>query len=195
VGIGTVAAVRVLEIVRSLAAMVAAAAAAWCGIALLRVSPVKLARQAAAAYGGAPSLAFSACILTGFLLMPWPDGRGFPFFKTVELTVTDLARSVGRVARDPRSFRSNLSVPLAGEESVGGPALQAVGMLRAKNVDRYQLSSGIAANDWVYEQIVASGWPRRREPDAHVRVIWNSEPTAGCELMSRDRDVSLVYCP
>jgi hypothetical protein len=26
-------------------------------------------------------------------------------------------------------------------------------------------------------------------------VILNSEPTTGCEVVSRDRDVSLVYCP
>jgi len=196
VGSATVVLGRGLEIARWLLVIVGAAGAAWLvWLALPRVAPAKMARQAAAAYGGVPSLAFSACILIGFLVMPWPDGRGLPFYRTVELTLVDLGRSLRGALQDPHAFQANLAIPLAGEENAGPAAQQAVNMLRARRVDRYQLSDAIAANDWVYEQIVASAWPRKREADARVRVGLNTESTTGCELLSRDRDVSLVYCP
>jgi hypothetical protein len=192
----TLTVLRLVEIVRWLAAILGATAAAWyIAVSVQRVSPRQMAKQAADAYGGAASLAFTVCILVAFLLMPWPGGHDSRFYRSVELTCGDFWSSLRRVARDPRSFQSNLSTPLAGEEGAGSPALQAVGMLRARSVDRYELSTLVKRDDWVSQQIVASAWPRKREADAHVHVILNSEPTTGCEVVSRDRDVSLVYCP
>jgi hypothetical protein len=194
--VGTATAAPAVDLARSaLAIVVVLTLAWWIGLVVQRVPAARLAKRATDAYASRSALAVSAGIVTAILLMPWPDGHGAPLVRSVAATLTDVARAVGRVFEHPRSFQSNLSVPLAGEEVVGPTVQQAVGMLRAKGVDRYQLSSAIAGNDWVYEQIVASAWPRRRERDAHVRVILNTEPTTGCELMSRDTDVSLVYCP
>jgi hypothetical protein len=197
VAAGTVIAARGVDGGRWLSAFLAIAAAFWLIGITLRSGPVRLAAsQTAAAYGGASSLAFSFCILAALVLMPWPAGRSAPFFRSVGLTTIELAASVGRVLHDLRSFQSNLSVPLAGEEEGAGPVAQeAAAMLRAKGIDRYQLSPAIAANDWVYEQVIACAWPRKRESGAHVRVVLNTEPATGCEPVSQDKYVSLVYCP
>src|SRR5205085_2956707 len=112
------------------------------------------------------SLVFSASILAALLLMPWPEGRGSPFFRAVELTLVDLATALNSALDDPRAFQSNLTVPQAGEENAGAAAQQAAAMLRARGVDRYELSSALANDGWAWVQIVATAWPRKREPGA-----------------------------
>jgi hypothetical protein len=67
----TLTVLRLVEIVRWLAAILGATAAAWyIAVSVQRVSPRQMAKQAADAYGGAASLAFAVCILVAFLLMP-----------------------------------------------------------------------------------------------------------------------------
>jgi PA14 domain len=201
IGNRTVIAARGAEGVRLSCAFLAIVAGAWFIVVILHSdSTARVARRAATLYGGASSLIFSAGVLAAFALMPWPAGSSAPFFKSVGLTVIELGGSLDRLRHHPRRFQSNLSVPLAGEDEGVGPHVeQAVNLLRMAGIDRYQLSPPIAANEWLYEQIVASAWPRRREPDAHVRVVLNYElsagPPAGCEVLGRDRSISLVHCP
>jgi hypothetical protein len=190
----TVLASRVAAVAASVFAVVAVLAAIWCVAVGVRQLPVGRMATEAGAYATASSLAFSALVFAAILATPWPEGRGSPLFRSVDATVRDLARAIGHAAIDPRGFQANLVVPLSGEEVIGPMAEEAVTMLRGRSVDRYELSQGVAASDWTYQQIVATAWPRKREAAAHVRVVLSTEPTA-CQLLQQGRYVSLVYCP
>jgi hypothetical protein len=196
VRVGTATAARAIDLARSALAMMVVLTLAWCiGLVVQRVPAARLTKRATHAYASGGAMAASAGIVTAILLMPWPDGHGAPLVRSVAVTLTDLARAVVSVLHDPRGFQANLVQPLAGEQVVGPRVQQAVAMLRAQGVDRYQLSAGVAADDWTYQQIVATAWPRRRDPDAHATLVLNTEPTGGCSVVTKGRDVSLVDCP
>jgi hypothetical protein len=192
---GTATAARFAEVGVPALASVAALALVWCAVVTFPAIAAAYATAIRDRDANAAWMALSAGMVAAVLLMPWPDGRGAPFYKSIALTVGDLAHAIRVVGDDPGTFQANLVRPLAGEEAIGPAAQQATALLRAHGVEQYELSNGLARDDWAYQQIVAAGWPSRRVADAHLRVALNTEPTTGCATVERQRDVSLVYCP
>jgi hypothetical protein len=145
------------------------------------------------------STAFEILIFIVTLMVPWPGAGGQPtFFKSIVITAGDLAKSGATVLTGGfAAFQANLNTPRAGEERVLPVNVQEMlAMVRDRHLDRYEISSGVAADAWYAQQIVASAWPSRREADAAWRFAMNSEPMkAGCTLTERRTEVYLVHCP
>ena len=57
-------------------------------------------------------------------------------------------------------------------------------------------SESIEADSWGFQQIVTSAWPRKLEKEAKAEFVLNGEPVlSSCQLVDKQREVSLVYCP
>jgi hypothetical protein len=111
-------------------------------------------------------------------------------------TIRDVHRSAARAVGAPAVFQANLNTPRAGEEVLPVSVREMVAMLEAHDVERYALSDRVASNVWVYQQVVASAWPRRLERDTNARFVRIGEPTTpGCSLIESRTEVSLVHCP
>jgi hypothetical protein len=140
------------------------------------------------------ALAIAVCIAV--LFIPWPDGDGPPFVRSVATTILELNRTTVRMLGRFAAFQADIATPQSGEFVLPNRVQDMLAMLRAHGVKRYQLSPAIAADAWDLQQIVVSSWPRKLEPDANARFLLNHEPlTPGCVLVDRRREVSLVYCP
>ena len=94
-------------------------------------------------------------------------------------------------------FQANLNTAHAGEaEVVPERVLTMVTLLDRYGIAHYGLSDGMAANNWVYQQMVASAWPRRLEPTAPDRFLLAGEPVPnGCRPIEQRSEVHLVRCP
>jgi hypothetical protein len=69
-------------------------------------------------------------------------------------------------------------------------------IVRSHELQRYEISEGLAANPWVTQQIVASAWPSKRQNDAAWRFVLNVEPAlSDCTVTDRRTEVTLVHCP
>jgi hypothetical protein len=137
-------------------------------------------------------------IVFGVLLwLPWPGGIGhWSFYRSVLSTIRDVHRSAGNALAAPAVFQANLNTSRAGEYVLPVSVREMVAMLEAHKMERYALSDRVAADVWVYQQIVASAWPRRLERDANARFVRIAEPTTpGCSLIESRTEVSLVHCP
>lgn len=133
-------------------------------------------------------------LLAAILLAPWADGGRL--YQAVGNTFLQLNRTTVTMLRALAIFRGNINTPQAGEYVVGSTVTEAAAMLRSHGVERYRVSTLIANNEWVYQQIVASGWPRRLENDAKVGFVFNNEQVgAGCNVIDRRQELSLVHCP
>jgi hypothetical protein len=148
-------------------------------------------------YRDGAAFAFSVVIFGVLLWVPWPGGIGhWSFYRSVVSTIRDVHRSAAKAVGAPTVFQANLNTPRAGEEVLPVSVREMVAMLEAHNVERYALSDRVAANVWVYQQIVASAWPRRLERDAKARFVHIAEPaTPGCSQIESRTEVSLVHCP
>ena len=148
-------------------------------------------------YRDGAALAFSVVIFGVLLCVPWPGGIGhWSFFRSVVSTIRDVHRSAAKAVGAPAVFQANLNTPRAGEEVLPVSVREMVAMLEAHNVERYALSDRVSANVWVYQQTVASAWPRRLERDAKARLVRIAEPTTpGCSVIESRTEVSLVHCP
>lgn len=148
-------------------------------------------------YRDTASLAFSGFIFIVLLFMPWLDGgRESPFYRGVATTVGDLNGTALASLRSLNAFQSRLNQPRTGEDVLPTSVREMLAMLRSHSLERYRISDAIAADSWVFQQIVASAWPRKLEPDSSARFILNTERLAsGCSLVDRQTEVSLVYCP
>jgi hypothetical protein len=140
---------------------------------------------------------FSVVVFVSILCVPWPGGRDqWSFFRSVVTTVRDVNRTAASTLRSFWLFQSNLNTPAAGEEILPVSVREMVSMLEAHRIERYMISGGVAANAWVYQQIIASAWPRTLEHDAKARFFLNTEPPMpGCSLVDSRTEVSLVHCP
>ena len=138
---------------------------------------------------------FSLLMFIVVLFLPWPGSQQL-FLRSVENTVRDLHRNAVTAIVNFGRFQSDLNNPQTGEQVLPGKVREVLTMLRGQGVKRYRLSDSIAADNWVFQQIIASAWPRKLEADANARLVLNSDPMlSGCLLMERQREVSLVYCP
>ena len=136
-----------------------------------------------------PAVCFIAIMFT-----PWAVGG--TFFRSVENTFLVLNETAIRTVAGYAVFRDNLETPQTGEQVLGSRVEEMLAMLRGHGVQKYRVSAAIAENSWVLQQIVASGWPRKLEPDAKPTFVLNTEPPLpGCSVIDRQREVSLVYCP
>lgn len=95
------------------------------------------------------------------------------------------------------AFQANLSTPGAGRQRALPQTAQEVLLLLERHpLTRYQLSSSIVADDWDVQQVVTSAWPRTLEPDAADRFLRQSDPIqAGCTVIDKEGEVTLVHCP
>jgi hypothetical protein len=144
-------------------------------------------------------VAFELLVFVLILMTPWPGAGGYPtFYRSLEITLRDLGRSAGRVfAGGLRDFQTNVNTPRAGEDRVLPNAVQEIlAIVRRHELQRYEISDGLAANPWVTQQIVASAWPSKRQNDAAWRFVLNVEPAlSDCTLTERRTEVTLVHCP
>lgn len=202
-GYGTVLAARLVDAaLAALAVAVAVAAAHYVRVGVkgesVRRALAPARASVAQSYRNTPALVFSVLIFVATLLMPWPGGTdGWILVRSVATTIRDLNRGTGRAVAGYRTFQANLNSPRTGE-NVALPASvrEMIAMLSRHDVERYQLSDALAADAWVYQQVVASAWPRKLEKDATARFVLNAESVAaGCSLIDRQTEVSLVHCP
>lgn len=181
-------------------------AAAWQLQVSLRGQGPAIGRWAAARgrdliaflYDYAPSQVVPAVVFVVILFVPWPGAGAQPFFfRSVEITVRDLDRAAREVLQGGfGAFQTNINTPRAGEQILPPRVQEVLTMLRGRALERYRLSDSLAGDPWTYQQIVASTWPSKLEPDAKARFMLNSEPIGpGCTLLDRQREVSLVHCP
>lgn len=202
----TAVAVRILDWLRSTLVLFAVLAVAMSVRAFLSAGPgmagtkwlLARLRDASEGYRNSAGAIFSVAVFLVVLALPWPDGRGRPFLARVVKSLGVLNRTAVGALANFGAFQSNLDTPSAGEEVLPFRVQEVMLLLRSsgRSVDRYQLSDSIAAEDFVLQQIVASAWPRRLERGAKARFILNTEPvTAGCDVIDRQTDVALVYCP
>lgn len=148
------------------------------------------------ARGYRSNLAFAASLVVWLALLFLPGGEGGLYRAVVE-TTGELHAAVFGGLRNLPLFRSNLNTPRAGERAVlPGAAVEVVAMLDAHGLSTYRLSPSMYGNNWLIQQVVASAWPRKLEPDAHALFIWNDDGIpAGCTLRDRATEVRLVACP
>jgi len=204
----TAVAARILDWVRYTLALLAALAVALLVRTFAGTGPGRAGTEwvlgrlrlmsARAGYRSPAGAIFSVAALIVVLALPWPDARGRPFLARVVTALDVLNRTAVHALADFGAFQANLDTPRAGEEVLPFWTQEVMLMLRrpGRSVDRYQLSDSIAAEDFVLQQIVASAWPRRLERDAKARFVLNTEPVAaGCEVIERRTEVSLVHCP
>ena len=178
----------------SVAVLIVVATASYVRVGLAGEAVRQVAFDVTHAYRNTASLACSALVLAGILFFPWPDGG--ELFRSVDATVRDLNRTALAMLAGFDTFQANVNTPQTGEYVLGARVEEMLAMLRRHEVRRYQISDSIAENAWVSQQIVASAWPRQREADAKARFVLNGEPPIpACELIDRQTDVSLVYCP
>jgi hypothetical protein len=200
-----VTAARVVEAGLEGLAILMAVAALW-NVWLARAEWLRASAHSMAALHAAAalrpnllSMPFEILIFILTLMVPWPGAGGQPtFFKSIVITVGDLAKSGARVLTGGfPAFQANINTPRAGEERVlPVSVLEMLAMVRSHHLERYEISDGVAADPWSAEQIVASAWPSKREADAAWRFAMNSEPLApDCTLTERRTEVYLVHCP
>jgi hypothetical protein len=81
-------------------------------------------------------------------------------------------------------------------EAIPGSVLEMVAVLDRRGLATYRLSASIVANNWVYQQMIATAWPRTLEPHARALFILPGEGVPpNCTLTDKEEDVSLVSCP
>jgi PA14 domain len=201
VGFGTVFAARALDFAlfaSTLLVLLAAVAYVHASFGSETVREVldPLTSSVTNRYPDKAAFVFSVGIFISILCVPWPGGRDqWSFFRSVVTTVRDVNGTAGNTLRSFPSFQSNLNTPAAGEEILPVSVREMVSMLDAHRIERFMISSGVAANAWVYQQIIASAWPRTLEHDAKARFLLNTEPLGGCSLVESRTETSLVHCP
>lgn len=155
-----------------------------------------LGRELKKPYRNTASLVFSVFVLIVILFMPWP-GSGYQLsFQAVETTARHLNSTAIRVLGSFRAFQVDINNPQTGEHVLPLRVQEMLKMLRRHGVQQYRVSVSIAEDAWGFQQIVASAWPRKLEKEARTGFVLNAEPiTPGCNLIEKQREVSLVYCP
>jgi len=152
-------------------------------------------RDVTTSYRNAASLVFSIAIFIAVMFVPWPS-RPQSFFRAIETTSSDLNRTAVRMLGRFEAFQADINNPQTGEYVMERKVQEILTMLRRHGVERYQVSNAIAENPTVLQEIVASAWPRKFEPDAKARFAFSAEPAIpGCSLIEKQPEVSLVYCP
>jgi len=141
--------------------------------------------------------AVTAAAIGALLFVPWPGGAPeWPLYRSSATTVRDVWTTLRRTALHPRVFQAALEAPRSGEEQALALRIRELNALvQAHHLERFRLSSSLAADDWTYQQIVSSSWPSKVEPDAPAQFILNNEPLAGgCRVVQSATEVSLVHC-
>jgi len=153
-------------------------------------------RDAITPYRNTASLVFSVSIVIVTLVLPWPDGAYQLSFRAVESTARHLNTSAMKVLGSFGAFQADINSPHSGEYVLPRRVQEMLAMLRAHAVEQYRVSDLIAGDAWGYQQIVASAWPSKLEKAAKAGFVLNQEPiTAGCTLIEKQSEVSLVDCP
>ena len=98
---------------------------------------------------------FSLLMFIVVLFLAWPGSQQL-FLRSVENTVRDLHRNAATAIVNFGRFQSDLNNPQTGEQVLPGRVREVLTMLRGQGVKRYRLSDSIAADNWVFQQIIAS---------------------------------------
>jgi hypothetical protein len=152
-------------------------------------------RAATAPYADGASFLFSVLMFAAIMVVPWPDAGHQVFLQMVRSTAVHLATTANAVITDRRRFQQNINKPHAGEQILPVRVQEMLAMIRARDVDRYSVSPPIVEDAWGFQQIVGAAWPRKLEQGAKARFVLNVEPfPAGCDLVEKQTEVSLVYC-
>ena len=152
--------------------------------------------EATTPYRNTASLVFSVCMLMVILFWPWRDSGYHLSFRSVRSTARHLNATAIRDLGSFKAFQSNINTPQTGEYILPLRVQEMLAMLRGHGVEQYRVSSSIAEDAWGFQQIVASGWPRKLEKEAKAVFVLNAEPvTPGCHLIEKQTEVSFVYCP
>jgi len=152
--------------------------------------------EVTASYRNTQSLAFSVLIIVAILFMPWEDGGQSPFYSSVEGTIRTLNGTAFTMLRRFDAFQADINNPHSDESILPIRVQETLTMLRGHGLDRYRVSESIEADSWGFQQIVASAWPRKLEKKAKAEFVLNGEPVlSSCQLIDKQREVSLVYCP
>jgi hypothetical protein len=201
-GYGTVLAARFVDVGLAMLAVVIVLSTGWYVVVGFQSERVRqeierIRADVTRPYRDGAALALSVVVFGVLLWIPWPGGIGhWSFYRSVVSTIRDVHRSAARAVGAPAVFQANLNTPRAGEDVLPVSVREMVAMLEAHEVDRYGLSDRVASNVWVYQQVVASAWPRRLERDANAKFVRIAEPTTpGCSLIESRTEVSLVHCP
>jgi hypothetical protein len=153
-------------------------------------------RNATNHYRNTASLVFSVFVFTAILFLPWPDAGQQYFSQAVVATIRNLNRTIVSALSGFDVFQADINTPQTGEFILPPRVREMLAMLRSHGVEQYWLSVSIAADAWGYQQIVASAWPRKLAKEAKAGFLLNVEPiTPGCQLIEKQSEVSLVYCP
>jgi len=152
--------------------------------------------EVTASYRNTESLVFSVLIIVAILFMPWEDGGQSPFYSSVGGTIRTLNGTAVTMLRRFDAFQADINKPHSDESILPIRVQEMLTMLRGHGVERYRVSESIEADSWGFQQIVASAWPRKLEKEAKAEFVLNGEPVlSNCQLVDKQREVSLVYCP
>jgi len=195
--LAAVLAVRVLDGTLTAVTVLVAVAAAWTATAIGGDPRTRTAvRRSVGRYRSAAAAAGAAAVWVALLATPWPGG-GPPLFVTaVTARIRDLNVIASGALRQFSTLQHHVGTPHAGEEVLPDRVLAMVAMLDAAHVRQYQLSAAIAADAWVFQQMVATAWPRTLEPTAHDRFVLETDSVPPrCRRVDHNKDVWLVACP
>jgi hypothetical protein len=196
-GYTTVLAARLIDLcIQALAILIVAISGWHVGVPLAVVlarAGQGLEERAAARYRSRQALAFSACAYLAILFLPRADGG---LYRAVTTTTRDLNLSAIAMLRRLEGFQSDLNTSRAGEQrAVPERVLAMLALLDRHGLDRYQLSDGISVDGSIFQQMIASAWPRTLERDAPARFVLEGETIpSSCAVKDRQGDVALVYC-
>jgi hypothetical protein len=190
-----VVAVRLMDTTSAIVAVLLILAGVW-SIAIetpfwLRVLPDVMS-SASRAYVSMAALVVSAVIVVTAVSPPGRELLTAGYETFVEVHGTALS-AVSRF----RAFQHDLNSPRSGEEVAIPERVRAmVAVLDRRGLTKYRLSASIASNDWVFQQMVATAWPRTLEPAASTLFLLTSEPIPdGCTVIDQEAEVSLAACP
>jgi hypothetical protein len=196
VGDASVRAARVLSAIVPWLGICVAAAAAWQG----RHTALRGGRRMAAwltrlqprlRFEPLTALLVAAAYAALFLL---PPGGGL--FHDAANAATDLTHALRDVMTNPRAFEGNVETPGAGrEQALPVEVIRIVALLERHREQRYRVSDAIRSNEWMYQQTVATAWPRLLEPAATTLLLLSDEAVpAPCRTIDREGNVVLAAC-
>lgn len=117
-------------------------------------------------------------------------------FNTIESTFRDLIKTAAKTLIDLGTFNHNLNTPLAGEETLPQQVQEMLSMVRSHNLQTFYFSNQIGADIWVYQQIIATAWPKRFEFSSKDWFFLVSETVPSrCVVTEKKKEVALVHCP
>ena len=121
--------------------------------------------------------------------------RQYPFYSSVEGTIRDLNGTAFTMLRRFDAFQADINNPQSDESILPIRVQEMLTMLRGHGVERYRVSESIAELLGVSADRGVGLAAQAREK-AKAEFVLNGEPVMpSCQLIDKQREVSLVYCP